>query len=56
MDIHKIRQELGWTPKESFQSGLAQTIRWYLDNPQWVESVASGSYRQWLQQQYGAIS
>lgn len=56
MDIRKIKQELGWTPQASFQSGLAQTIRWYLDNPQWVESVTSGAYRQWLQQHYGAIS
>ncbi len=56
MDIHKIKQELGWTPQESFQSGLARTVRWYLDNPQWVESVTSGAYRQWLQQQYGVIS
>ena len=56
MDISKIKQELGWTPKESFQSGLARTVRWYLDNPQWVESVTSGAYRQWLQQQYGANS
>jgi dTDP-glucose 4,6-dehydratase len=56
MDINKIEQELSWTPKESFQSGLSRTVRWYLDNPQWVESVTSGAYRQWLQQQYGAIS
>ncbi len=56
MDISKIKQEMVWTPKESFQSGLARTVRWFLDNPQWVESVTSGTYRQWLQQQYGAIS
>jgi dTDP-glucose 4,6-dehydratase len=56
MDISKIKQELGWTPQESFHSGLAKTVRWYLDQPQWVASVTSGAYRQWLQQQYGAIS
>ncbi|MGQ9919925.1 MAG: dTDP-glucose 4,6-dehydratase [Desulfobacca sp.] len=54
MDISKIEGELGWTPRESFDSGLAKTIRWYLDNPQWVEAVTSGAYRQWLQVQYGA--
>ena len=53
MDISKIKQELGWTPKESFHSGLTQTVRWYLDHPQWVESVTSGAYRQWLEQHYG---
>jgi len=56
MDISKIEGELGWTPRESFDSGLAKTIRWYLDNPQWVEAVTSGAYRQWLQVQYGAAT
>jgi dTDP-glucose 4,6-dehydratase len=56
MDISKIKQELGWTPKESFQSGLAKTVRWYLDHHEWVESVTSGAYRQWVEQQYGEIS
>ena len=56
MDISKIHQELGWTPKESFQSGLARTVRWYLDNPQWLEAVTSGAYRQWLKLHYGALS
>jgi dTDP-glucose 4,6-dehydratase len=54
MDITKIKGELGWTPKESFHSGLTQTVRWYLDHPQWVASVTSGAYRQWLKQHYGA--
>jgi dTDP-glucose 4,6-dehydratase len=52
MDTSKINQELGWSPKESFQSGLTKTIRWYLSNPHWVESVTSGAYRQWIQQCY----
>ncbi len=56
MNISKIEQELGWTPKESFDSGLAKTVRWYVDHPQWVESVTSGAYRQWLQMHYGADS
>jgi dTDP-glucose 4,6-dehydratase len=53
MDATKINRELGWSPKESFQSGLAKTIRWYLENPDWVESVTTGTYRQWIQQHYG---
>jgi dTDP-glucose 4,6-dehydratase len=56
MDITKIKGELGWTPKESFHSGLTQTIRWYLDHPQWVAAVTSGAYRQWVEQHYGAGS
>jgi len=53
MDITKINRELGWSPQESFQSGLTKTVRWYLANPQWVELVTTGAYRQWLQQHYG---
>jgi dTDP-glucose 4,6-dehydratase len=52
IDITKINRELGWAPKESFHSGLKQTVHWYLNHAQWVESVASGAYRQWLEQQY----
>lgn len=56
MDISKIEHELGWTPQESFSSGLAKTVQWYLDHHAWVESVTSGAYRQWLQVHYGAES
>jgi dTDP-glucose 4,6-dehydratase len=53
MDIGKISRELGWGPRESFESGLSKTVRWYLENPEWVKSVQSGEYRQWLELQYG---
>jgi len=53
MNINKIQKELGWSPRESFDSGLVKTVQWYLANPQWVESVTSGAYRQWLQVHYG---
>ncbi len=56
MDITKIKRELGWTPKESFHSGLNQTVLWYLDHPQWVESVTSGAYREWVEQHYSVCS
>jgi dTDP-glucose 4,6-dehydratase len=36
---------LEWRPQESFESGLRKTVRWYLDNPTWVERVTSGKYR-----------
>jgi dTDP-glucose 4,6-dehydratase len=45
IDSSKIRQELGWAPRESFESGLAHTVRWYLDNRKWWERILSGSYR-----------
>ncbi|WP_449243765.1 dTDP-glucose 4,6-dehydratase [Desulfobacca acetoxidans] len=55
MNIGKITRELGWKPKESFYDGIVKTVRWYLDHPDWVEKVASGAYRQWLEQQYGQL-
>jgi dTDP-glucose 4,6-dehydratase len=45
IDSTKIRQQLGWSPRENFESGLERTVRWYLDNPVWVERVCSGAYR-----------
>jgi dTDP-glucose 4,6-dehydratase len=54
MDIAKIERELGWQPQETFASGLRKTIQWYLENPQWVEHVTSGSYREWIDKQYAA--
>jgi dTDP-glucose 4,6-dehydratase len=56
MDISKIELELGWQPRETFASGLRKTIRWYLDNPEWVEHVTSGSYQQWINLQYTPTS
>ena len=53
INASKIKQELGWEPQETFESGLQQTIQWYLDNQPWVEHVTSGDYRQWVQKQYG---
>lgn len=52
MDIGKIESELGWKPRETFASGIRKTVEWYLDNAAWIESVTSGSYRQWMATQY----
>ena len=48
----KIEKELGWKPLETFETGIRKTVEWYLENPKWVEGVISGSYRQWIDQQY----
>jgi dTDP-glucose 4,6-dehydratase len=45
MDASKIRRELGWTPHETFESGMEKTVRWYLDNREWCERALSGGYR-----------
>jgi dTDP-glucose 4,6-dehydratase len=52
IDASKLNRELGWKPKETFDSGIKKTVQWYLDNPVWIEGVVSGSYREWLQKQY----
>jgi dTDP-glucose 4,6-dehydratase len=54
IDAAKIRASLAWTPRETFETGLAKTVRWYLDHAQWVAQVKSGEYRQWLEKNYGA--
>lgn len=48
MDASKLERECGWLPKETFISGLRKTVRWYLDNPDWVKEVTSGEYQDWL--------
>ncbi|MGB8129513.1 MAG: dTDP-glucose 4,6-dehydratase [Candidatus Angelobacter sp.] len=48
----KIHSELGWTPKETFESGMHKTILWYLENNKWVENVASGAYKEWIANNY----
>ncbi len=53
IDARKIERELGWKPVETFESGIRKTVRWYLDNQQWVGHVQSGAYREWVDTQYG---
>lgn len=52
IDASKIENELGWRPAETFDSGIRKTIQWYLDNPDWVQGVVTGTYREWLEKQY----
>jgi len=52
IDARKIRSELGWQPRESFETGLARTVRWYLENAEWVQQVKSGEYRRWIDRNY----
>jgi dTDP-glucose 4,6-dehydratase len=52
IDGRKIESELGWKPRESFDSGIRKTIQWYLQNEEWIKEVTSGSYRNWIATQY----
>ena len=56
IDARKIRGELGWSPRETFETGLARTVRWYLEHGAWVAQVKSGEYRRWLELNYAARS
>ncbi len=53
MDIQKIAAELGWRPKQSLETGLLKTVKWYLDHSQWIESVrAKADYAGWMERNY----
>ena len=52
IDASKVRAELGWEPRESFETGLAKTVKWYLDNADWAAQVKSGEYRKWIETNY----
>jgi dTDP-glucose 4,6-dehydratase len=53
MDIGKINQELGWTPRESLESGLRQTVAWYLNNTDWIEAIVEEKdYHRWIERNY----
>lgn len=52
IDAGKLEQELGWKPAETFETGIRKTVRWYLDNQDWVRNVLSGEYQTWLDKNY----
>lgn len=53
IDASKIQRELGWSPAETFETGMRKTVRWYLTNDTWVEAVRTGAYREWIETNYG---
>ena len=52
IDASKLERELGWRPKETFETGIRKTVEWYLENGEWVHNVTSGAYREWVDRQY----
>lgn len=52
IDATKLRTELGWEPQYTFETGLKQTINWYLENRSWWENILSGDYQNYYKQQY----
>jgi dTDP-glucose 4,6-dehydratase len=53
IDATKIRDELNWKPRHEFVEALEKTVGWYLAHMEWVDSVRSGRYRQWIERNYG---
>jgi dTDP-glucose 4,6-dehydratase len=52
IDPSKLERELGWTPQETFETGLRKTVLWYLEHETWMNHVVSGEYQDWVQKQY----
>ncbi|MGP1607866.1 MAG: dTDP-glucose 4,6-dehydratase [Moraxella sp.] len=52
IDASKIQKDLGWTPKETFATGLRKTVQWYLNNNEWISHVQNGEYQNWIIKQY----
>jgi dTDP-glucose 4,6-dehydratase len=55
IDAAKVERELGFTPVESFETGIRKTVAWYLGNETWWRGVMDGSYRDWVRRQYSAV-
>ena len=53
IDCCRIKNELGWRQQHSLESGLRETVGWYLEHCEWVERVRSGAYREWIEKNYG---
>ncbi len=56
IDAAKISREIGWTPTETFETGIRKTVQWYLANARWVANVTSGAYQRWIDTNYGKRS
>jgi len=52
IDASKIERELGWKPAETFETGIRKTVQWYLEHPEWVANIQSGTYRDWVEKNY----
>ncbi len=52
IDCSKIKKELGWYPKHDFSRGIEETIKWYINNQNWVDNIRSGNYKDWIKKHY----
>ncbi len=54
IDSTKLQRELGWEPSLQFEEGIEKTVRWYLDNQEWLDQVTSGEYQNYYRKMYGS--
>ncbi len=54
IDASKIKRECGWVPSETIETGLRKTVQWYVDHPDWIESITSGQYQTWIEANYSS--
>ncbi|MBR6919958.1 MAG: GDP-mannose 4,6-dehydratase, partial [Bacteroidales bacterium] len=52
IDSSKLQRELGWEPSLQFEEGIEKTVRWYLDNAEWLDQVTSGAYQKYYEEMY----
>ncbi len=52
IDSRKLKEELGWEPSLQFEEGIEKTVRWYLDNQQWMDDITSGEYEKYYKEMY----
>ena len=52
IDSSKLQKELGWEPSLQFEEGIEKTVRWYLDNQEWMDNVTSGDYQKYYEDMY----
>ena len=53
IDASKLQQELGWQPSLQFEEGIERTVRWYLENEEWIENITSKEYTKYYDEMYG---
>lgn len=53
IDSTKLKNELGWEPSLQFEEGIEKTVKWYLENQEWLNNVTSGEYQQYYEKMYG---
>lgn len=52
IDSRKLQKELGWEPSLQFEEGIEETVKWYLDNQEWMDNVTSGDYQKYYEDMY----